>query len=41
MEGMLENTFMNINNRTSKITAAIEVPDGGASGAILSQGGKF
>jgi arylsulfatase len=41
MEGMLENTFMNIKNRSSKITAAIEVPDGGASGAILSQGGKF
>jgi arylsulfatase len=32
---------MNIKNRSSKITAAIEVPDGGASGAILSQGGKF
>jgi arylsulfatase len=38
---MLENTFMNIKNRSSKITAQIEVPAGGANGAILSQGGKF
>jgi len=41
MEGMMENTFMNVKNRSIKITADIEVPDGGASGAILSQGGKF
>ncbi len=41
MEGMLENTFMNIKNRSSKITAEIDVPAGGANGAILSQGGRF
>jgi arylsulfatase A-like enzyme len=41
MEGMLENTFMNIKNRSSKVTAQIEVPAGGAHGAILSQGGRF
>ena len=40
MEGMLENTFMNIKNRSSKITAKLDVP-AGASGAILAQGGKF
>ena len=40
MEGMLENTFMNIKNRSSKITAKLDVL-AGASGAILSQGGKF
>jgi arylsulfatase A-like enzyme len=40
MEGMLENTFMNIKNKSSKITAKIEI-EKGASGAILSQGGKF
>lgn len=38
---MLENTFMNIKNRSSKITAEVEIPAGGASGAILSQGGRF
>ena len=41
MEGMLENTFMNIKNRSSKITAEIDVPAEGANGAILSQGGRF
>jgi arylsulfatase len=41
MQGMLENTFMNIKNRSSKITADLEIPAGGANGAILSQGGKF
>jgi arylsulfatase len=41
MEGMLENTFMNIKNRSSKITAKLDVPAAGASGAILSQGGRF
>ena len=40
MQGMLENTFMNIKNRSSKITAELDVP-AGASGAILSQGGRF
>jgi arylsulfatase len=41
MQGMLENTFMNIKNRSSKITAELDIPKGRASGAILSQGGKF
>jgi arylsulfatase len=41
MEGMLENTFMNIKNRSSRITARIDVPANGAQGAILSQGGRF
>jgi arylsulfatase A-like enzyme len=41
MQGMLENTFMNIKNRSSTITAEIEIPAGGANGAILSQGGRF
>jgi arylsulfatase len=40
MQGMLENTFMNIKNRSSKITAKLDVP-AGADGAILSQGGRF
>jgi arylsulfatase len=41
MQGMLENTFMNVKNRSKKVTAEIEVPAGGASGAILAQGGRF
>ena len=40
MQGMLENTFMNIKNRSSKITAELDVP-ARASGVILSQGGRF
>jgi arylsulfatase len=39
MQGMLENTFMNIKNRSSKITAELVIPAGGGKGAILSQGG--
>ncbi|HXJ77968.1 MAG TPA: hypothetical protein VMS64_04715 [Candidatus Methylomirabilis sp.] len=38
---MLENTFMNIKNRSSKITADLEIPAGGANGAILSLDGRF
>jgi len=41
MQGMLENTFMNIKNRSSKITASLEIPANGAHGAVLSQGGRF
>ena len=41
MQGMMENTFMNIKNRSSKITAELDIPAGGANGAILSQGGRF
>ena len=41
MEGMMENTFMNIKNRSLTVSAAIEVPQGGASGAIIVQGGRF
>jgi arylsulfatase A-like enzyme len=41
MQGMLENTFMNVKNRSSKITADVDIPAGGANGAILTQGGRF
>jgi arylsulfatase A-like enzyme len=41
MQGMLENTFMNVKNRSSKITAELDIPTEGANGAILSQGGRF
>ncbi|MBA7553236.1 hypothetical protein ES705_45826 [subsurface metagenome] len=41
MEGMMENTFINIKNRSFSIVADIEIPEGGADGVILSQGGRF
>ena len=41
MQGMLENSFMNVKNRSKKITAELDIPDGGANGVILTQGGRF
>ncbi len=41
MQGMMENVFLNVKNRSSKITAELDIPAGGANGVILSQGGHF
>ncbi|HDL64782.1 MAG TPA: arylsulfatase, partial [Proteobacteria bacterium] len=41
MEGMMENTFINIKNRSFSITADLNIPEDGAKGVILSQGGRF
>ena len=41
MDGMLENTFMNVKNKSKTITAELELPEEGASGALLVQGGRF
>lgn len=41
MDSMSENVFINIKNRSFSITAEIEVPEGGANGVILAQGGRF
>ena len=41
MNGMLENTFINVKNQSKTITAEIEIPEGGANGVILAQGGRF
>lgn len=41
MDGMLENTFMNVKNRSKTITAEVQIPTGGANGVILTQGGRF
>jgi arylsulfatase len=41
MTGMTENVFLNIKNKSKTITAEIEVPEGGAHGAVLVQGGRF
>ncbi len=41
MDGMMENVFLNVKNRSSVITADVEIPSGGANGVILAQGGRF
>jgi arylsulfatase len=41
MNGMLENTFINVKNKSKTITAEVEIPKGGANGVILTQGGRF
>jgi hypothetical protein len=41
MTGMTENVFLNVKNKSKTITAEIEVPEGGANGAIIVQGGRF
>jgi len=41
MVGMSENVFINIKNRSHSITADVEIPEGGANGVILAQGGRF
>ena len=41
MNGMLENSFMNVKNLSKTITAELELPDENVSGAILVQGGRF
>jgi len=41
MTGMMENTFINVKNKSKTITAEVEVPASGANGAILVQGGRF
>jgi arylsulfatase len=41
MTGMTENVFLNIKNKSKTITAEIEVPQGGANGTIIAQGGRF
>ena len=39
MVGMKENAFIDVKNRSSSITAELEIPKNGASGVILAQGG--
>jgi len=41
MAGMQENVFINVKNKSLSITAEVEIPRGGANGAILVQGGRF
>jgi arylsulfatase len=41
MTGMMENTFLSVKNKSSTITAEIEVPEAGANGTLIAQGGRF
>jgi len=41
MKGMSENVFLNVKNRSLTINAEVEIPQGGANGVILAQGGRF
>jgi arylsulfatase len=41
MEGMMENTFINIKNKSFSVEADITIPKAGAKGVILAQGGRF
>jgi len=41
MTGMMENVFIDVKNRSKTITAELEIPEGGANGVILAQGGRF
>jgi arylsulfatase A-like enzyme len=41
MSGLSENVFFNLKNRSFSITAETQIPDGGASGALIAQAGQF
>lgn len=41
MDSMSENVFLNLKNRSCSITADVEIPEGGANGVIIAQGGRF
>jgi hypothetical protein len=41
MGRLSENSVVSIKNKSFSVTAAIEVPDGGAQGVLVAQGGRF
>lgn len=41
MVGMMENTFINVKNRSHTITAEVEIPKGDSTGVVVAQGGRF
>ena len=41
MARLSENSILTLKNKSHSVTAAIEVPEGGASGVIVAQGGAF
>jgi arylsulfatase len=41
MGRLSENSVVNIKNKSFSVTAEVDVPDGGASGVLIAQGGRF
>ena len=41
MRRLTENSVINLKNKSHSVTAEIVVPDGGANGVIIAQGGAF
>ena len=41
MSRLSENSVLNLKNKSHSVTAEVEVPDGGANGVIIAQGGAF
>ena len=41
MSRVTENTVLNLKNKSYAVTAEVDVPDGGANGVIVAQGGAF
>ena len=41
MGRLSENSVVSIKNKSFSVTAEVEVPDGGADGVIIAQGGRF
>jgi len=41
MGRMTENTVVNLKNKSYSVTAQVTIPEGGATGVIISQGGAF
>ncbi len=41
MTHLMEMTVLNVKNRSHTITAEVEIPEGGADGVIIAQGGRF
>ena len=41
MTHLMENAVINVKNKSHTVTAEVEVPEGGADGVIIAQGGRF
>ncbi|MGI9666202.1 MAG: sulfatase-like hydrolase/transferase [Acidimicrobiia bacterium] len=41
MTHLMENTVLNVKNRSYTVTAQVQIPEDGADGAIIVQGGRF
>lgn len=41
MSRLSENSVLNLKNKSHSVTAEVEVPDGGATGVMVAQGGAF